>query len=245
MQWKHRCSLEWLLARRKYLTASDVHNLVPFTKTGRKRTVLAEDYDRLIMAKSVVLTEDDCVSTGAAARGHWMEPQAVAFCNDYYGTRFYHWDDCIIHHGCLAYSPDAMTIEQPKGKVDIDVTQITEPHDILEIKCYAPTRHLDACHAKDGELEERWQIATAMAVDPLINEAKLLFFCPKCEAWPFNLVVYTREDLRKEIDIIMEIWGNWAQHVNIASFRRWSDFSGYEDAAEQACKEYLSMNPIL
>ena len=34
MEWKHKCDLGWLTERQKYLTASDIKSLIPFTKTS-------------------------------------------------------------------------------------------------------------------------------------------------------------------------------------------------------------------
>ena len=44
-KWFHKCSLDWLRARQNYLTATDVKELLPVTKTGRKRTITDENYE--------------------------------------------------------------------------------------------------------------------------------------------------------------------------------------------------------
>ena len=77
MNWEHKCSLEWLLERQKYLTASDIKSLVPVTRTGRPRKVDDEAYFRVLASKLTKLTSEDCWSFGAAARGHILEPYAI------------------------------------------------------------------------------------------------------------------------------------------------------------------------
>ena len=175
MEWRHKCSLDWLRERQRYLTASDIRALVPVTKTGRKRNVTKMDMLKVYASKKVQLTERDCWSYGAAARGHLLEPYAVEALNDRLEVdgrqSYFHWDDELItlDGRKIAFSPDAMNIRQGAAGI---------PHRIAEVKCYSPERHIETAYKKADEIEERWQIATAMALLDSIRFAYLVLFNP-------------------------------------------------------------------
>lgn len=213
------CSLDWLKARQYYLCASDVKKLLPVTNTGRARKVTDEDYVKVYSSKIKDLTEDDCISTGAAARGHMLEPYAIQeFNKKFPNDILYHWDDCVVNTGrkYLAYSPDAMNIERPKACYTI-CTETPENITIGEIKSYSPEHHLVACNKMEDELEERWQIATAMAADPNIVKAYLVFFNPALKKFALDIKRYHRDDLKEEISIVDDIeksWDNFLANMN-------------------------------
>jgi hypothetical protein len=218
MKWIHHCDIGWLKARQKYLTATDVKDLLPFTKTGRKRTITDEHYLKVLASKMVNLTEDDCVSIGAAARGHILEPYAIDRYNEEDFGRLYHWDDIMVTRinpdpFSLAFSPDAMSFSMPHD-INDNVIPVVTPDNwdmditIGEVKSYSPERHMIAGYTPKDELEERWQIATAMAVCESINEAYLLFYNPSmCNQ--LYIVDYDRADLVDEIKVVLEVEKNW------------------------------------
>lgn len=212
-KWFHKCSLDWLRARQNYLTATDVKELLPVTKTGRKRTITDENYLKVLANKMVNLTEDDCVSTGSAARGHILESYAIDRYNEEdlgSNTWLYHWDDIIVTRPepdpfSLAFSPDAMEIIPPnQGSIAL----LVDPSAIGEVKSYGPERHFIAGHTPKYDLEERWQIATAMAVCDSIKEAYLLFYNPSMKDQLY-IVDYSRRDLASEIDTVLDVEQNW------------------------------------
>lgn len=210
-KWFHKCDLGWLKARQKYLTATDVKDLLPFTKTGRKRTITDEHYLKVLAGKMVNLTADDCVSTGAAARGHILEPYAIDMCNEENIDRLYHWDDVVITRTnpdpfSLAFSPDAADYKQ--GNYGMPAVAIDGIKVIGEVKSYSPERHMIAGYTPKGELEERWQIATAMAVCESIEEAYLLFYNPSMRNQLY-IVDYNRADLADEIEAVLEVEKKW------------------------------------
>ena len=212
-RWFHKCDLGWLRARQKYLTATDVKSLLPVTKTGRKRTIDDESYLKVLSNKMVNLTEADCVSVGAAARGHILEPYAIDRYNEEdlgNNTYLYHWDDIVVAKNdaafCLAFSPDAMDFEQ-FDTVD-PVLKSPNVKVIGEVKSYSPEKHMVAGYTLKDELDERWQIATAMAVCPSIEEAYLLFYNPSMRNQLY-IVDYDRCDLSSEIDMVLEVEDNW------------------------------------
>lgn len=213
-KWFHKTDLDWLKARQKFLTATDVKELLPFTKTGRKRTITDENYLKVLSGKLVNLTEQDCISTGAAARGHILEPYAIERFNNHnvFGSlQLHHWDDVVITRKnpdlySLAFSPDAIDFRQDHFKsrcLAIDGIKV-----ISEVKSYYPERHLLCGFTPKEELEERWQLATAMAVCDSIEEAYLLFYNPSMEKQLF-IVDYDRTDLADEIEAVLEVEQNW------------------------------------
>lgn len=211
MEWRHKCSLDWLRQRQRYLTASEIRNLVPLTKTGRPRKIDDIDRLKLLAKKKVVLTEEDCWSYGAAARGHLLEPYAIDALNDYlitsgHATRqtFFHWDDELISLPGreIAFSPDAMDI--PQLHEDNAV-----PAMIAEVKCYSPERHFATAFTKAKEIEERWQIATAMALLDTIEVGYLVLFNPSMRMGKLFVIRYTRDDLKDEIDEIAKVESEW------------------------------------
>lgn len=217
MQWRHRTSLDWLKARQPYLTATDIKELLPVTKTGRSRKVDMDSYLKVLSRKLRKLTEDDCISYGAAARGHIMEPFAVQEFNCEYGEahtgapKMFHWDDALIAEspGLLAFSPDALDIEQPDG--DCVLTDVY-PQYGLEVKSYTADKHLICGHANKMELEERWQLAAAMKVCESIEKMYLMFYNP---SMPVNFIhVYTREDLAEECEVIDDIILQWNDFID-------------------------------
>lgn len=210
MEWKHKCELGWLKERQKYLTASDVKSLVPLTKTGRDRKVTDIDRLRLLARKQVELTEEDCWSYGAAARGHLLEPYAIDALNDWLVDRgatrqtFFHWDDELITlpQRDIAFSPDALDIPQlHEGKA--------VPTMMAEVKCYSPDRHIATAYARRDEIEERWQIATAMALLDTIETAYLVLFNPSMRRNRLFVIQYDRRSLTDEIAMVLNVELDW------------------------------------
>lgn len=212
MQWKHRCSLDWLNARQRFLNASEIKELIPYTKTGRQRKIDDNDYARILAKKFVMLTEDDCVSTGAAARGHIMEPYAIEDYNQMYSDNLHHWDDVLIYDELgAAYSPDGFDIEQPNGLIQISADAIS-PSTLIEVKSYNEKNHFDCAFTPNSELEERWQIATAMYVSLSIDNAILVNYNPAIKTAKLIRHTFSRDDLADEmmiIDAVVRKWKNF------------------------------------
>lgn len=245
MQWKHKCSYAWLKARQGYLTASDVHKLAPLTKSGRVRKVSQEDYEKLLMEKTQMVVPEDCVSTGAAARGHWMEPQVVDYINEYKllgPETYFHWDDALVYRDYMAFSPDALTVEQPDGDVEWECEElvVSAPIKLAEIKCYSTKRHVEAVLTPGSMLEERWQVATAMWVDERIDSGSIVFFCPECMWHPVHVARYSREDLKEEIEIIGNIEKVYFETLEYSNHYDPSNAAlAYLYKAEAACKSWI------
>lgn len=210
MNWEHKCSLDWLRKRQRYLTASDIKALLPITKTGRKHDVSELDYLKVMASKMVTLTEEDCMSYGVMARGHILEPYAIDALNtmlkEMQGEKhetFYWWDDELVsqHGRLIAFSPDGMDV--PMGNPSL------APTAIAEIKCYDATRHLVTAYTPKELLEERWQIATSMALLDSIDHAYLVLYNPKMKYRKTFIIRFDRSELKNEIDIILGIEGKW------------------------------------
>lgn len=219
MKWEHKCDINWMRTRQGYLTASDVRKLLPVTKTGRKRTVTDEDRLKILAGKFVNLTDDDCMSYGAAARGHILEPYAINEVNRIYNDdpHFYHWDDSVVIDPLdrtrrLAFSPDGMDIPYT-GDVLYDDLSVC-PHAIVEVKSYSPENHLATASLPLGSIEERWQIATAMAVMDTIDIGMLVLYNPKMDVYPLFIREFTRSSLSKEIDMVNEVERDWCNFIH-------------------------------
>lgn len=211
MNWEHKCSLEWLQERQRYLTASDIKSLLPVTRTGRKRDVSDLDYLKVMASKMVTLTEEDCMSYGAMARGHMLEPYAIDALNtmlvEMQGEKehelFFWWDDKLVtqHGRAIAFSPDAMDV--PMGNPSL------VPHAIAEVKSYDASRHLVTAYTPKEQIEERWQIATSMALLDSIDHAYLVLFNPKMKYRKTFVIRFERDELKSEIDTILQVERSW------------------------------------
>lgn len=213
MDWKHKCDLTWLRARQEYLTASEIRALVPVTKTGRPRKVTELDYMRVYANKCVNLTEEDCWSYGAAARGHLLEPYAIdelnmALDDDGVMDHFYWWDDKLVSVGTrkIAFSPDAMDVSMGEDVEDASC--------IAEVKCYGAERHMVTAYTKKDQIEERWQIATAMALLDNISHAYLVLFNPSLDFESLYYIKFERFELSDEIDMIRDVEKEWTKFIH-------------------------------
>lgn len=220
-KWNHKCDLEWLKARQKCLTATDIKELLPVTKTGRARTVSDENYYKVLARKKITLTEDDCISTGVMARGHILEPYAIDMFNEKYAKKqlLYHWDDLVVVRRDhllldlgLGFSPDALDIQMPDRSSS--TVYGAEPKALGEVKSYSAERHYICGHTDKTKLEERWQIAAAMAVCPTIEEAFLIFFNPSMTTDQMFVVWYGRSDLKDEIQTCLDIEKSMGEFIN-------------------------------
>ena len=64
MKWEHTCDIDWMRARRACLTATDIKELLPVSKTGRPRKVTDENYIKVYARKLEEYNTDDCKSVG-------------------------------------------------------------------------------------------------------------------------------------------------------------------------------------
>lgn len=206
-RWQHEVSAEWLKARQQVLTATDVANLMPeykrYLKAGSP-DVPTPGFSALWCKKhsDVYL---DTESTGAAARGHIMEPYAIDSWNMQASPRFYHWDDCVITWGIFGFSPDGLTI--PQGQmypcIDLNIDKITSTES-MEVKCYSPEQHMKAYIKERMCKDELMQAAMAFVVLDSLEIVRIVWFCPGA---PISMFAeeYTRDDLHDQIRWILEI----------------------------------------
>lgn len=210
--WSHKVSPAWLLARREVVTATELRDLRAAYKkatVAQKKGLAINETVAGLWAEKHSL-EVDPFSSGAAARGHHLEPYAVQEFNESYQT-MYHWDDCIITDGFLGFSPDAMDVVQAESYgVKVHYSELSEqPTSILEIKSYSAKNHIKSCITEKEKLPERFQLAGAMAACPYIEEAYLIFYNPSHEVGK-HVVHYTREELQEEIKEIREL-ASWVR----------------------------------
>lgn len=246
MKWYHECSLDWMRARQKCLTASDIKDLLPFTASGRSRKITDDDYIKVLARKTKQLSIDDCISTGAAARGHLLEPYAIDFYNDHVqGVKLYHWDDVVIRNLSdsydLGFSPDACNIPMPDGIDDGCISY--GPDEIAEIKCYSAEKHLIKGGTDKKDLEERWQVATAMAAVDSIMKARVIFFNPSMQQTMF-FATYARKELEEEIRIVNKICDDWEDFLTRSASYALSMITGlpFEESIKREIEEEQSVS---
>jgi len=238
------------------LTASDVKALKSdWKKFGKawKAGTLGQVPPSFIgvYAEKTSKAEPDPWSFGAAARGHIMEPYAVEEFNEVTGSSFYHWDDAVVSHGCIGFSPDALDIKQPDKGVEffsllgnLHTTSkypvCSTPTKMLEVKCYEPAHHLKNYMADKMTLDERWQIAVAMETCHSIEEAYLVQFCPDAMV-PLFWHTYSREDLADEIKTvngIVRMWEDMCTRISDACDEMPNkNYEGFEDMVYQRWTE--------
>lgn len=220
-KWHYEADAEWMRARNRFLTATDVVSLLPELKRVRKSGLKKSDDGEYSLACVGIWAEKNssadievCAPSNDAARGHVLEPYAVEeFCK-LTNRSLYHWDDMLISNdgNGLAFSPDALDIPQPIfgcGELPASTfTDETAPRSVLEIKSYSAKHHTQMLFESDGEHKERYQLAVAMCVVPEIIKAALMFYNPNA-ANPIIASVYTREDLEQEIVDVREIAEMW------------------------------------
>ena len=208
MEWYHRVNPEWLQARNNFITASEVVKLLPVTATGRKRYGM--DAKRLAVwanKQKFNPTEDDVCSTGAAARGHIMEPYAIDKFNalSIASQTFYHWDDILLYNEDTgtAWSPDGLTLSTPIGVTKANSADYASPVKGIEVKSYSADRHYDCLFKDKMKLEERWQIAMALYTVPSLTDMVLVFFNPNVPQY-IGWYWYDRIDLKEELELIKQ-----------------------------------------
>lgn len=253
MKWEHKCSLDWLRERQRFITASDIKRLLPVTKTGRPRLVTDVDRIKVMSSKMVELTEEDCMSYGAMARGHILEPYAVNALNDMLcqmhgkgDEKMYWWDDRVVSvkGRSLAFSPDAMDVPMD------DPDYLENVSAIAEIKCYDAEHHLTVAYTDRNEIEERWQIASAMALLPNIDHAYLVLFNPKMRKRRTFVIRYDRDDLEDEIKTILQVEKDWDEFCSSGALSKhpasggvWTGAGGSEAAIVEEIERRERLNP--
>lgn len=167
---------------------------------------------KVLSRKRKYILDDDCISIGAAARGHILEPYAIDLWNKHYEPTIYHWDDIIVANDVIGYSPDGLNIPMPKTYMPKVNNDWIEPTTLVEVKSYNNESHWIKGHTNKRKLEERWQIATAMAVNATIERGFLFLFNPSSTEQLY-VHSYERHDLFDEIEVIYEIQKEWSKFL--------------------------------
>ena len=206
--WQHDVSQSWLRLRKAYLCASEVGRLVKdATRIIDGKLKLRDSAAFRDVVADKLSSDCDERSYGAAARGHIMEPEAVAWWNSTVSSdlgTMYHWDDCLACRNVVAFSPDATDVPQPVG--DILVSDTEAIGSVLEIKSYSASQHLKRVSQYEADpmsLPELWQLATAMYVCPNVQMARLLLWAPQLN--DVHLYSYGRPYLADRIDMVEKV----------------------------------------
>lgn len=212
--WTHEVSPEWLAARKPYLTASTIADLVKHKPNEVE--VDGEPVDlwfaRVWFSKQSMVPEQS-PDTQPMIRGHVLEPYAVEqFISDT-GHKMHHWDDVIIHNGVVGWSPDGLDVEQPKDIVSLESTDdcLKNATAAFEIKCYGNDKHSDCSLQDKMKLDERWQLVVAMWLMPWLTTAYLVFYNPNKENGYISIKEYTRDDFAKDFETVDKVVEKWTK----------------------------------
>lgn len=224
-RWTHEVSADWLRARRGVLSATDISKLLPAYKRVLKKK---PGKDEIIPEFAAVWAEkhsknapDTSSPSSAAARGHIMEPWAVKAWNKEMYPPMFHWDDVVIKHGLLGFSPDALDVEQPRGCVELKVSKDhivgisgSQPKCGIEIKSYEVGHHMKCVLEDRMNHSELMQIAVAFAVLPSLQTMSLMYFCPGApiEVWVDR---YERAELEDKINLALDVAMEYKRNKDI------------------------------
>lgn len=245
--WKHRVSINWMMARTHYLTASSIKSILPVTETGRKRSQAQIEANMMKVASNMMtahIPNDDCISTGAAARGHLLEPIAIEEANNAKKLSLYHWDDVILVKGLLGWSPDAMSIPQDGGFDKRCIYNIDKkepcPASIGEVKSYLMERHITSVYTDKKDCPERWQLAVGMALLRNCQYANLIFFNPDSTV-RLAIKTYSRQDLEEEIKMVKEAEKSFQEFLeSLPKFEEKNDFYMMNTELEKNSDYYMN-----
>ena len=246
MRYEHRVSLDWLRARQRVITASDVRRMLPDLKrleAGKLKLEQCRSFAKVLGAKTNRFPDVEAPSS-AAARGHFLEPYAVTQWNSENGSegRMWHWDDFLLtSESGLGFSPDALDVLQPAGverRVGADGSfDGVVPTRLLEVKCYEDGAHwqrkLD--QVAGVEHEERWQVAVAMCVCPSIEVGTVMWYAPQCDDWFSS--TYDRADLAEEMETAERMVERWREFLDMM---RGSPHVETALTEEDLCNAYLA-----
>ena len=225
MYWQHEVAADWLKARKKVITATELMNLVPaylkHKKAGEKAPVFCPTVVGLWAEKQSTVPPETRSPSSQAARGHHLEAYAIEDWNrqmqESYGLPVYHWDDCLVTNGDVGQSPDALDIpKEDQYGFSVPVTSLEyEPKMVLEVKSYEPKAHMQKLFVPPKELPEARQIAASFVTMPTLESGILLFYCP---ALPENRVQmfyreYTRGELADDISLLNEVLCFYVEQV--------------------------------
>lgn len=235
MRWSHSVNREWLTERKKYVTASDILRLLPVTASGRPRANMDEAYRKVWAEKQCDVTDEDVMSSGAAARGHVLEKYAVKAYNELMGEPWvlHHWDDMLVYSkDGVSCSPDALDVRQLSNSCVTTQGSTLGPEVVGEIKCYAPASHYEVGLGDRMLLDERWQIATAFYTMPSLVRGVLILFNPAAKH-PLFVHGYERDDLLAELDTIRDV-----------NEKYWAEAKLIEGAAAALCDPVIRADCI-
>lgn len=245
MKFVHKCSIEWMRDRSKYLTASEIRKLVPLTAGGRKKKITDDMRLEVLANKMREIREDDCMSYGVMARGHLLEPYAIGSFNLAFGvSNLYHWDDRVLtRDGVLGFSPDALDVPMDMSNEDA----VEKATIIGEVKSYEAGRHLITAASNKSTLEERWQIATAMTVCKNADVAYLILYNPDITKRDLQVIAleYKRDELESELGIIEEVKEDWLDFLDRLDFDELDVLKGSSCNKADDIYDYIQKNQEL
>lgn len=246
--WTHEVDARWLAARRKYLTASEVVKLLPQYRKTKGQGIVPLAFLQLAASKLSRVPDNTQSPSQAAARGHFMESYALKeFNRQAPADLLYHWDDTIIANGCIGYSPDALDLVSVHVPCLMADDMNVKPTKIGEIKSYQPDQHVKRFYTEKLKLDERWQIAMAMAVSKTIDFGYLIFYCPPLDNFFYR--TFNSKELKDEINVCIEMSGLFDQAMQIvkadmAGKHESNSFNKMRDTEEGIYREFVMQEAL-
>lgn len=216
MYWQHKVASLWLEIRKQYLTATEAIGLLAEAKRNKFKK-WGPNFVGLWGEKQCT-SPSDPTTFGSAARGHCLEPYAIEEYNRQQSDKTwcaYHWDDIVIHDDNFGYSPDGLSIPQLTDQYEQSISLLDWSSSLrklcFEVKCYEAKKHTQQFFKDKEQLEERYQIAYAFSILSELEAGVLIFYNPSTPYNQFRFEVYTREELKEEIEQLQSIKKLWLE----------------------------------
>lgn len=191
---KYEDEIAWKEARKTKITGSRLKDIVVLRGTGKKIGFYELIAERLAVPRPE--GEDKM------ARGHELEPVAIALCENELGKTFN--KDLVIwerdEEACIAISPDAF------------LDDLTEA---VEVKCLGSAKQIKAIIENQPEDEYKWQYLQYFIVNDKLEKLHVIMYDPSfVESLQYKRFEITREELKEDIDKYLEYQKNTLSEVN-------------------------------
>lgn len=181
---KYEDEIAWKEARKTKITGSRLKDIVVLRGTGKKIGFYELIAERLAVPRPE--GEDKM------ARGHELEPVAIALCENELGKTFN--KDLVIwerdEEACIAISPDAF------------LDDLTEA---VEVKCLGSAKQIKAIIENQPEDEYKWQYLQYFIVNDKLEKLHVIMYDPSfVESLQYKRFEITREELKEDIATYLE-----------------------------------------
>ena len=219
MEWRYETNMDWFDARRSVLTATEAVSLLPSmrkkAKAGTRPAFVG------LLGEKLSLVRQEQITSGAAARGHVLEPYAVEeFGRHNQGYLMYHWDNRIVIDPArsIGFSPDSLDVPMSEASPIALTANDVNAKTLLEVKSYGDKHHMQSCFTEHDKHPERYQVAYGMLVLPTIEKGYLMFYNPG-NMVGYHIEEYSRDELGKELKQLDDVVNEWAATIALIKQR--------------------------